>query len=141
MENKFIKIAVPVAIVAVIIIAVAIFLNNRNATTNTETNTMEESMNTSTSNPTSNTVIDTNQVTINIAAMQFVNGTITVKKGTTVTWISNDETSHTVVANNGEFKSSTLTRGTSYSFTFENTGEFAYHCGIHPTMTGKITVE
>jgi plastocyanin len=36
--------------------------------------------------------------------------------------------------------SNTLGRGQSYSFTFTESGTFPYHCGIHPSMKGTITV-
>jgi len=66
---------------------------------------------------------------------------MTVAPGTTVTWINNDDTPHTVVAVNKAFRSKPLDTGDSFSFTFDRAGEFAYFCGLHPHMTGKIVVK
>ncbi|WP_089612118.1 plastocyanin/azurin family copper-binding protein [Dehalobacterium formicoaceticum] len=31
--------------------------------------------------------------------------------------------------------------GASYSYTFNETGTFEYHCSPHPFMTGKVIVK
>jgi plastocyanin len=82
----------------------------------------------------------TNQVVINNFAFSPAN--ITVKKGTTVTWMNNDSTTHTVTENDGQKgpDSGDLATGKSYSFTFESNGTFKYHCAIHPEMTGTVIV-
>src|SRR5215211_5108112 len=64
----------------------------------------------------------------------------TVSAGTTVTWVNNDQVPHTPTANDGAFDSGTLQPGQSYSFVFDKPGTYAYHCNIHPDMTGTITV-
>ena len=45
------------------------------------------------------------------------------------------------LADNGEFDSGTLAQGDEFSETFGTAGTFAYHCTIHPSMTGTVTVE
>ena len=55
---------------------------------------------------------------------------ITVKTGTTVTWINDDDIPHIVVSNNKLFKSKTMTPGT-----------YDYFCSLHPHMTGTVVVE
>lgn len=78
---------------------------------------------------------------VEIENLAFLPSNISVKKGTTVTWTNKDRTEHTVTVDSGEGpKSGTLNRDDSYSFTFNQTGEFSYHCEFHPSMTGKITV-
>jgi len=74
--------------------------------------------------------------------MAFSPADMTVKAGTTVTWTNNDVVSHTVVESDGQTgpASSTLTPGNTYSFTFNTAGTYHYHCTIHPTMTGTITI-
>jgi plastocyanin len=79
-------------------------------------------------------------MTVSIENFAFDPPNMTVAPGTTVTWVNNDQTAHTVTANNGAFDSGTLQPGQSYSFTFEKAGTYAYHCNIHPDMTASVTV-
>ncbi|MFA5933225.1 MAG: cupredoxin family copper-binding protein [Microgenomates group bacterium] len=64
---------------------------------------------------------------------------LTVKAGTTVTWINNESTAHSIKSNT--FNSTDLDQGGVFSYTFNTAGNFDYSCGIHPSMTGKIVVE
>lgn len=64
-----------------------------------------------------------------------------VKKGTTVTWTQADTAPHTVTADDGSFSSEQLSKGQTFTFTFNKTGEFSYKCTIHPSMTAKVIVE
>ena len=73
--------------------------------------------------------------------MSFSASAITVTKGTTVTWTNNDNMTHTVTADDNSFDSGNIGNGGTFSFTFKNTGSFAYHCNIHPSMTGSVTVK
>jgi plastocyanin len=45
-----------------------------------------------------------------------------------------------VTADGGEFSSATLADGGTFSHQFTTTGTFAFHCAIHPSMTGAVTV-
>ncbi len=75
---------------------------------------------------------------ITIEDMKFVNGTVTVEAGTTVTWEWNDGSmEHNVVFE--EFESPLQAEGT-FTHTFEEPGTFEYHCQPHPFMTGTIFV-
>jgi len=81
---------------------------------------------------------------INIKNMMFTPSQITVAKGGTVTWTNNDTTTHTVVddlANVGGPNSGDIVPGATYSFKFNKTGSFQYHCRIHPSMRGTIVVK
>ena len=85
-----------------------------------------------------------NQVVINNFA--FGPTTLTVKRGTTVTWINKDGDAHTVTAVGTAgvkplFGSNPLDTGDSFSFTFNAPGTYAYFCKIHPTMKGVIVVQ
>jgi plastocyanin len=66
---------------------------------------------------------------------------MTVSAGDTVTWSNVDGTDHTVTADDGSFDSGTLSDGDTFEFTFDEAGEFTYHCEIHSDMTGTVTVE
>lgn len=78
--------------------------------------------------------------TVIIQNFAFSPQEITVKVGTTVTWI-NRETDHDVVSDTGEFKSPVLANGENFTHTFTEAGEYPYICGLHPSMTGKVIVE
>ena len=90
--------------------------------------------------PTYQTPQNNNQPSVSISNFSFSPASISVKKGTTVTWTNQDSAPHTVVGDNGGPESQILSRGTSYSYTFDTTGTFAYHCSIHPSMQGGVTV-
>jgi len=76
-----------------------------------------------------------------IQNLAFQPGTLTVPVGTTVTWTNNDSTQHTVTADDGSFDSGVLQQGATFSQTFTTAGTFSYHCNIHSSMTGTITVQ
>ncbi len=65
---------------------------------------------------------------------------ITVSVGTTVTWVDDDDTMHTVTAKDGGFNSGLFAKGISWSYTFTKAGEYEYYCTPHPWMKGKIVV-
>jgi nitrite reductase (NO-forming) len=73
-----------------------------------------------------------------------------IKAGSTVTWINNDNTIHTITSgkpntpNAGEAFDSGLTAlimpAKTFSHKFTNIGEFSYFCRLHPNMMGTIDV-
>ena len=71
---------------------------------------------------------------------------LAVVVGTTVTWPNEDGAPHTTTSGqNGRFddigwNSSSLSRGESFSYTFNEVGTFNYTCGIHPSLSGTVTV-
>jgi plastocyanin len=75
-----------------------------------------------------------------ISGFAFHPNPIVVTAGDTVTWTNNDPVGHTVTANGASFASGTIANGASFSHTFGVVGSFPYHCSIHPTMTGTVTV-
>lgn len=81
----------------------------------------------------------TNAVTIQ--GFAFDPPTTAVPTGTEVTWTNADPTAHTVTADNGSFDSGPLDQGGTFSMTFNEAGEVAYACAIHPTMKGTVTVQ
>ncbi|MDG6997847.1 MAG: cupredoxin domain-containing protein [Nitrososphaerota archaeon] len=68
-----------------------------------------------------------------------VSQTLTIKAGTTVTWMNIDDTEHTTTSNSGVWGSPILAPGKTFSFTFSTPGTYPYHCEIHP-MTATIIV-
>jgi plastocyanin len=71
----------------------------------------------------------------------FAPQSVTVKAGTTVIWINQDDIPHTVVSTAQAFTSKALDTGDKYSFTFTTPGVYDYFCSLHPHMTGTVVVE
>jgi amicyanin len=78
---------------------------------------------------------------VKIANFTFEPPVLTVKVGTTVTWVNDDDIPHLVSEKDGKFRSSALDTGDKFSQTFSAAGTIEYFCAIHPHMTGKIVVE
>lgn len=67
---------------------------------------------------------------------------LTVPVGTTVTWSNNDPGMiHTVTSADGLFDSGFLQEGDTWSYTFDEVGEFEYFCIPHPWMRARVVVE
>lgn len=77
---------------------------------------------------------------ISIKDYAFSPATLTIKKGTTVTWTNEDIAKHTVTGDSGGPSSDFFGKGESYSYTFATAGTFPYHCEPHPYMTATIIV-
>jgi plastocyanin len=80
-------------------------------------------------------------LTVNIHDHAFDPDQIIVDPGTTVTWVNKEDSiAHTITADDGSFDSGTLNPGDSYSVRFDGSGQVAYHCKLHPDMTGRLIV-
>ena len=73
---------------------------------------------------------------------------LSVPVGTTVTWINNDNTGHTVTQGNPSgntppngFDSGILAPGRTFTHTFGTAGTIQYYCTLHPTMLGEVIVK
>ena len=86
--------------------------------------------------PTSSTP---NEVTVE--NFSFQPGALTVKAGTTVTWVNHDDIPHTVYENDKRFKSDTMDTDGMFSYKFTTPGTYSYYCSLHPRMTGQIIVK
>ena len=85
------------------------------------------------------------KVSVKISNFQFEPKDLTIKTGTVVEW-TDALGRHTVEADDGSFKSDTLTAGGTYEHKFDSPGVFPYFCGFHGDkhgvdMAGVITVE
>lgn len=87
-------------------------------------------------------------VKISMTAKGFEPSKVSVKKGTTVTFVNNDSISHwpasaphpthTIYP---QLDSKTgIAAGASWSFTFDKVGEWKFHDHLTPTMFGSVTV-
>jgi plastocyanin len=77
---------------------------------------------------------------VRIADFAFTPDSRNAKVGDSVKWTNEDGATHTVTADDGAFDSGNLAAGKAFSFTFDKAGTFAYHCNIHQSMTGTVTV-
>jgi plastocyanin len=96
-------------------------------------------------------------VRINIAPTGFRPSRLTIKAGSTVTWVNQDAAVHTLTSGaggtvdpkthkahptpDGRFSSADLKQGASYSFTFATPGAYTYYCSRHPELQGIVIVE
>jgi plastocyanin len=82
--------------------------------------------------------------TIAIQNFTFSPANLTIKTGTTVTWMNQDEAVHQIDSDLNipvAFYSDSLAHGASFPFTFTQPGTYTYHCTYHPTMKGTIIVQ
>ncbi len=92
--------------------------------------------------PTAESVEPAKAIEVSIKNFKFSPSSVTVKKGTTVTWTQEDGTSHTVTVDRGDGPDSpVLKKGETYSYKFEKAGTYKYHCTPHPNMKGTVVVE
>ena len=88
--------------------------------------------------------------TVAVADYAFGPDTVTIAVGRGVRWANAGPSAHTVTADGGSF-TGTLgapgmdmygypTGGGSYSKVFTTAGTYAYHCRIHASMHGTITI-
>jgi amicyanin len=77
---------------------------------------------------------------VKISNFTFSPPQITIKAGTSVTWINEDDIPHTVVSP-PTVRSKPLDTDDTFSFTFTTPGTYKYFCSLHPHMTGTIVVE
>jgi plastocyanin len=82
---------------------------------------------------------DTVGFAINIKNNQFTPASITIKKGSSVTWKNSDTEQHSIIG--ADFTSGTLDPNARYTHTFSKTGVHDYSCGFHPGMHGTIIVK
>jgi plastocyanin len=74
-----------------------------------------------------------------LSDFKFEPADIEVSVGTRVVWVNNDPTTHTVNSDTKQFNMS-LPEGEVASYVFNKTGRYAYHCAIHTSMRGSVTV-
>ena len=83
-----------------------------------------------------------NVFTIEIDNLTLSQKYVTIEKGTTVVWTNKESRPHMLAAHYGEFRSSRLEQGDSFSHTFNEVGEYTYICAIFKkNIAGTINVE
>jgi plastocyanin len=88
----------------------------------------------------------TETANVEIANFAYAQANLTISAGTEVTFTNLDSAPHTVTAGTDEepmpdlFDSGLLQQGESFTFVFEEPGEYVYFCDRHPPMQGTVTV-
>jgi len=86
------------------------------------------------------------QAAVEVADNEFTPDRVEVDAGTTVVWTQSGGNPHTVTADDGSFDSSAtcppnftdcMQEGDTFEHTFDQPGEFAYHCKIHGGEGGQ----
>lgn len=86
----------------------------------------------------------TDAVKVGMEEIEYVPKEVKVKKGGTITWTNSDSVTHTVTKDGGpgpEFDSGNMEVDATFEQKFTMAGTIDYVCTIHPSQTGKITVE
>jgi plastocyanin len=78
---------------------------------------------------------------VTIDNFAFTPAELSITTGTTVTWTNAQGAPHTVTSDTGgQFDSGIFNQGQTFSHTFNDAGEFPYHCNVHPSMTAVVNV-
>jgi Icc protein len=78
---------------------------------------------------------------IGIDNFNFTPQVLTVKRGTKITWINNDDVPHLIVNVQNKFRQSpVLDTDQRFSTTLSTPGTYKYFCSLHPKMQGTIVV-
>ena len=73
--------------------------------------------------------------------MSFSPATATIRAGQTVAWRNGDSVAHDVEEDTGAFGTGNIAPGaTSMPIRMSVAGGFTYHCTLHPSMVGSLSV-
>lgn len=86
-----------------------------------------------------NVGVKSDNVVVYLKGSRFVPDIITIKVGTSVTLINKDKYAHTLIAR-GSLKYNVLNPEESYTYTFNEQGEFGFYAKLNPAFTGKVIV-
>jgi plastocyanin len=83
---------------------------------------------------------------VEIKLFQFNPASLTIAPGTTVTWTNQDDIHHTVNSGSpdkpgGPLDGTLPEKGSTYSYKFDQPGEYPYFCDYHNSMVGTIIVK
>jgi plastocyanin len=81
-------------------------------------------------------VVTPQKVSVKITNFQFEPKELSIKAGTIVEW-TDERGRHTVEADDGSFKSDTLTAAGQFEHKFDTPGVYPYFCSFHGDKHGK----
>ena len=83
--------------------------------------------------------------TVVMADTKFTPSTITIPKGTKVTWKNLEDRTHNAAADDKSWRTDDMEFGESKSVVFDKPGTYTYHCTHHSAMgfgmTGTVIVQ
>ena len=79
-------------------------------------------------------------VAVSIKDFAFNPADIQAKVGDTITFTNDDTAPHTATLDDGSCSTGTISPGSADGLTFTAAGTYAFHCRIHSSMKGTITV-
>jgi plastocyanin len=88
------------------------------------------------------TSVNSSVVIVKIGNFTYEPQSVTVKPGTVVKWVNEDDVPHTVTGSDAgsPLHSSALDTDDSYTATVNAAGTYKYFCAIHPHMVGTLVV-
>jgi plastocyanin len=75
-----------------------------------------------------------------VGTTTFSPASVSVTAGQSVCWANATGVAHTVTSDDGTSFNGPLANDGDFIQVFSTKGTFAYHCSIHPGMTGTVTV-
>ena len=81
------------------------------------------------------------RVEVIISDLSFQPASITIGRGSTIVWLNQDKSAHTVTAGDGSFNSGIIVAGDTFEQRFDKLKSYTYSCSIHPEMKGTIIVK
>jgi len=82
----------------------------------------------------------TGTVAAAIKDFEFTPTAVTAKVGDVITWTNNGATQHNPTLDDGSCQTDPINGGATGSLAFSKAGTFPFHCAIHPSMKGTITI-
>jgi plastocyanin len=79
--------------------------------------------------------------TVTAQGTAFTNPNLTVKAGADVYFSNKDSFDHTLTADDGSFDTGHVKGGATDEFKAPAAGTYPFHCAIHSTMKGVLTVQ
>ena len=145
------KVWISILVIIVIIIGAYYFMQTKSMAPTVPQNqqqtpiveTPAKTITTTTTTITNTPVVSSAQTReISVVNFSFDPSMLTINKGDTIVWTNNDSVPHQVVGDSLKtLDGPVMSKGQTYSFTFNTAGNFSYHCAIHPMMKGNIIVK
>lgn len=79
-------------------------------------------------------------VAAGVKDFEFTPTAVSAKVGDVITWTNNGAAQHNPTLDDGSCQTDPINAGATGSLTFSKAGTFLFHCAIHPSMKGTITI-
>ena len=83
---------------------------------------------------------DAGQVAVAIEGFKFGPAEVKAKAGEIIAFTNADSASHTATLDDGSCSTGTISSGKADGLVFSAVGTYPFHCKIHPSMKGTITI-